>query len=65
MIKEKKKVGYLALMDLEEAYNWVEKKATRQVLEFYGVRGKVLANIKTFYEQSSQHRMCLSGRDFE
>ena len=43
---------FLASTELESAYEIVEKVANWQVLEIYEVRGKVLADIKRFYEQN-------------
>ncbi len=40
-------------MDLEEAYDRVDWLALRDVLKIYGVGGKLLSAIKSFYDEAS------------
>ena len=50
-MKEKKRKVYVAFMDLEKAYDRVDRDAMWQVMEIYGIGGKVLKGIKSFYEE--------------
>ncbi len=49
----KRKKLYAAFMDLETAYDRVDWLALWDVLKIYGVRGKLLDAIKSFYEKAS------------
>jgi len=51
-VLEKGKNVYLGFMDLEKAYDRVNREALWQVLRMYGVRGKLLNGIKSMYEES-------------
>ena len=46
-------VDFSGFMDPEESNDTVVNKAIWQVLAVYGVEGKVLTGLNTFYEQSS------------
>ena len=48
---EKKKRVYLAFMDLEKAYDRVDRSAMWQVMRIYGIGGKVLRSIMSFYDE--------------
>ncbi len=50
---EKRKKLYAAFMDLEKAYDRVDWLALWEVLRIYGVGGKLLSAIKSFYEAAS------------
>ena len=50
-MREKKKRVYVAFMDLEKAYDRVDRDAMWQVMRIYGLGGRVLEGIKSFYEQ--------------
>ena len=50
-MKEKKRKVYVAFMDLEKAYDRVDRDAMWQVMEIYGIGGKVLKGIKSFNEE--------------
>ena len=39
-------------MDLEKAYDWVNRKALCQVLRMYDVDGKLLSGMKSIYVNS-------------
>jgi len=43
---------YVAFMDLEKAYDKIDRKAMWQVLQVYGVGGKLLRAVKGFYKES-------------
>ncbi len=49
----KRKKIYIAFMDLEKAYDKVNWLALWDVLKIYGVGGKLLSAIKSFYEKAS------------
>ena len=46
----KRKKLYAAFMDLEKAYDRVDRRALWDVLKIYGVGGKLLNAVKAFYE---------------
>merc|ERR1711895_129466 len=48
-LKEKRKLVYMAFMDLEKAYDRVDREALWQVLRIYGIGGRVLRGIMSFY----------------
>ena len=50
--REKKCRVYVGLMDLEKAYDRVNKEALWQVLKMYDVGGKLLNGIKSIYVNS-------------
>ncbi len=52
-ILEKRKKLYAAFMDLEKAYDRVDWLTLWEVLRIYGVGGKLLSVIKSFYEAAS------------
>ena len=43
---------YMAFMDLEKAYDRVDRNALWQVLRVYGVGGKLLKGVQSFYNES-------------
>ena len=43
---------FVAFMDLEKAYDRVDRQAMWEVLMMYGVGGKILGAIKSMYEES-------------
>ena len=47
-----KQRGYVGFMDLEKAYDRVQREALRQVLRMYGVGGKLLNGITSMYVHS-------------
>ena len=47
---------YFAFMDLEKAYDRVDRRALWQVLRMYGLGGKLLGGIQSLYEEN---RMCV------
>ena len=49
---EKHKDVYVAFMDLEKAYDRVDREALLQLLGVYEVGGGLLAAIKAFYKES-------------
>ena len=51
-LKEKRKLVYMAFMDLEKAYDRVDREALWQVMRIYGIGGKVLKGIMSFYDGS-------------
>jgi hypothetical protein len=51
-VKEKKKKLYLGFMDLQQAYDRINREALWQVLLMYGVGGKLLNGIKSMYNGS-------------
>ncbi len=53
MVLEKRKKIYAAFMDLEKAYDRVDWLALWKVLRMYGVGGKLLSAIQSFYEEAS------------
>ena len=53
--KELKEV-YMAFMDLEKAYDRVDRRALWQVVSLYGVGGKLLRAMKSMYDDN---RMCV------
>ncbi len=55
---------YATCMDLEKAYDRVDWLALRDVLKIYGVGGKLLSAIKSFYEEASTH-VKISGETSE
>ena len=48
-MKEKEKRVWIAFMDLEKAYDRVDRDALWQVLRIYGIGGRVLRGIMSFY----------------
>ena len=58
------KAVFFAFMDLEKAYDRVDRKALWEVLRMYGVGSKLLAGVKSFYDGS---RACVrvSGSESE
>ena len=58
---EKGKELYVAFMDLEKAYDRIDREALWKVLQIYGVGGKLLNAVKSFYAGS---RACVRvGRE--
>ncbi len=49
----KDKKLYAAFMDLEKAYNRVDKEALWNVLRIYGVGGQLLKGIQAFYREAN------------
>ena len=60
----KGKEVYVAFMDLEKAYDRVDRRALWQVVGLYGVGGKLLRALKSMYEDN---RMCVrvGGKESE
>ncbi len=52
-ILAKGKKLYAAFMEVEKAYDTVNWLAVWEVLKLYGVGGKLLSAIKSFYEEAS------------
>ncbi len=50
---EKDKKLYSACMELEKAYDRVDREALWSVLKIYGVGGQVLKGIQTFYREAN------------
>ena len=50
--QEKKRRVYVGFMDLEKAYDSVNREALWQVLRMYDVHGKLLNGIKSMYVKS-------------
>ena len=50
--REKKRRVYVGFIDLEKAYNRVNREALRQVLRMYDLRGKLMGWIKSMYVDS-------------
>ena len=48
----KKKDVYMAFMDLEKAYDRVDREALWQVMRIYGVGGRLLKGVQSFYDDS-------------
>ena len=48
---EKDKVVYAAFVDLEKAYDSVSRSKLWVALKDYGVRGRLLAAVQSFYEE--------------
>ncbi len=44
--------SYAAFMDLEKAYNRVDREALWSVLRIYGVGGQLLKGIQAFYKEA-------------
>ena len=49
---EKKRDVFVAFMDLEKAYDRVDRDAMWRVLQMYGVNGRLIEAIKGFYVES-------------
>ncbi len=49
----KDKKLYAAFMDLEKAYNRVDREALWSVLRIYGVDGQLLKGIQAFYREAN------------
>ena len=49
---------YMAFMDLEKAYDRIDRNALWQVLRIYGVGGNLLRAVQSFYDES---RACVRG----
>ncbi len=58
----KDKKLYPAFMDLEKAYNRVDREALWSVLKIYGVGGQLLKGIQTFYREANA---CEGGKGVE
>ena len=50
-MKENKKKVYMAFMDLEKAYDRVDRESMRQLMIFYGIGGRVLKGVMMFYDE--------------
>ena len=57
-MKEKGKQVWIAFMDLEKAYDRIDRDAMWQVMRIYGIGGRVLRGIMSFYEGG---RACVRG----
>ncbi len=42
----------VAFIDLEKAYNKIDRKAMWQILHIYGIGGELLTAVKSFYKES-------------
>ena len=51
-MREKKRSLYLGFMDLQQAYDTVNREALLPVLMLYGVNGRLLNGIKSLYDES-------------
>ncbi len=51
LVKDKKL--YAAFMDLEKAYDRVDREAHWSVLKIYGVGGQLLKGIQAFYREAN------------
>ena len=49
---DKNKSLYVAYMDLEKAYDRIDRDAMWRVLDMYGIRGRLLKAVKSLYERS-------------
>ena len=49
---EKQKDLYLGFMDLDKAYGKLDREGLWEVLRIYGVSGKLVQAVKSFYEES-------------
>ena len=49
---EKERPLYLCFIDLEKAYDRVDRKGVWEVLKMYGIGGRTLGAVKSFYEGS-------------
>ncbi len=54
-VPKKKKKLYAAFMDLEKAYDRVDREALWNVLKIYGVGGQLLKGIQAFYRERQMH----------
>ena len=45
-------VGVLSFMDLEKAYDTIDRHGMWQILRLYGVGGKLLTAVQSFYKDS-------------
>ncbi len=50
---EKNRKRFAAFMDLEKAYDRVDRKGLWETLRVYGVGGKLLEGVRSFYENAS------------
>ncbi len=50
---EKDKKLSAAFMDLETAYNWVDRESIWSMLQIYGVGGQLLKGIQAFYTEAN------------
>ncbi len=50
---EKDRTLFAAFMDLEKAYDRVDRKGPWETLRVYGARGKLLEGVRSFYENAS------------
>ncbi len=50
---EKDRKLFAAFMDLEKAYDRVDRKGLWEALRVYGVGGKLLEGVRSFYETAS------------
>ncbi len=50
---EKDRKLFAAFMDLEKAYDRVDRKGLWETLRVYGVGGKLLGGVRSFYENAS------------
>ena len=63
--ESKGKKMYVAYMDLEKAYDRIDREAMWRVLRMYGVDGKLLRGIKSFYDESEACvRVCRRESDW-
>ncbi len=53
---------YAAFMDLEMAYDRVDREALWSVLEIYSVGGQLLKGIQAYYREANT---CVSGREVQ
>ncbi len=58
----KDKKLYAAFMDLEKAYNGVDREALWSVLKIYGVGGQLLKGIQAFYSEANACVRLVGGK---
>ncbi len=58
----KDKKLYAAFMDLEKAYDRVDREALLSMLKIYGVGGQLLKGIQAFYREANT---CEDGREVQ
>ncbi|XP_069947548.1 RNA-directed DNA polymerase from mobile element jockey isoform X1 [Cherax quadricarinatus] len=62
---DKAKEVFVAFMDLEKVYDRVDRGAMWQMLQMYGIGGRLLKAVKSFYEDSeAQVRVCRKEGDY-
>ena len=63
---DKNKSLHVAYMDLEKAYDRVDREAMQRVLGMYGINGQLLKAVQSLYEKSEAGvTICREGKWFE